>query len=235
MARGIEQIVNERVLKWNAERRATPPPHSSVRKVVVAQRPMVTISRECGSLGGELGRKVARSLGFTFYSQELVHEIATAAHVQSQSVASLDEQSKGAFEVMMREILDGEAFAARDYLHYLRGVLRAVGRNGRGVVIGRGSHLILDPACTLRVRTYAGLDRRIQNLAERHDIGRPEATTMAGRVDRERAAFHREHFNVDWSDRALFDLCLNTSTLMLDQCSEIVVAAYRARFGAEER
>jgi cytidylate kinase len=231
MARGIEQIVNERVLEWEVQRRSTtPPPPSGVEQTTPAQRPMVTISRECGSLGGELGRRVAERLGFTFYSQELVHEIASAAHVRSAAVASFDEHPRGTLEVMVREIIDGEAFAARDYLHYLRAVLSALGRKGRGVVVGRGGHLVLDPTLTLRVRTYASAPRRAGNLAERQGSSTDDALTFLRRIDRERAAFYRQHFGVDWMDPGLFDLCLNTETLTLEESASIVVAAYQTRF-----
>ena len=93
MSRGIEQIVNDRVLTWEAERRsAPPPPPSGVQQPLPAQKPLICISRQCGSRGGELGRLVAERLSFGFYSQELVHEIATAAHVQSGAVETFDEQ-----------------------------------------------------------------------------------------------------------------------------------------------
>lgn len=231
MARGIEQIVNERVLAWEAERRSTvPPPSSQVRQAPVEQRPIVTISRMCGSLGGALGRAVAEKLGFAFYSQELVHKIATAARVQSDTVDSLDEQTRGGLEVMVREIIEGEAFAPNDYLYHLRNVLGQVGREGRSVVIGRGAHLILDPTLTLRVRTYAPLEKRVANVIEREHVSRDDALALLRRIDRERAAFYRKSFNVDWNDPDLFDITLNTASLPLAECAEIVAAAYATRF-----
>jgi cytidylate kinase len=232
MARGIEQIVTERVLKWPVERRSTtPPPSSSVRTAIVAQRPMITISRECGSLGGELGRLVADKLRFTFYSQELVHEIATTAKVRNESVQSLDEQPRSGLEVIVREIIDGEAFGASDYLHFLGVVLRALGRSGRGVIVGRGSHLILESALTLRVRVYAALPQRIDNTAARFGISREQSAIDVRRVDRERAAFYRQRFGVEWDEPCLYDLSINTTTVPLVQCADLVAAAYRARFG----
>jgi hypothetical protein len=231
MPRGIEQIVNERVLRWQAEKRVQSPPPSGTRQRITKQRPMIAISRQCGSLGGELGRLVSRKLGFSFYSQELVHEVATAAHVRRESVLSLDEQPKSALEVMVREILDGEAFAASDYLHYLRGVLKALGERGEGVIIGRGAHILLDPTLTLRVRTHASFARRAENLAARLGVPREAAEQQVRRIDRERGEFYRQRFGVDWEDPGLVDLMVNTTSTPLDACAEIVAGAYRARFG----
>jgi cytidylate kinase len=233
MGRGIEQIVNDRVLTWEAELRSStaPPPPSSVRHPAPIQRPLISISRQCGSRGGELGRLVAERLSFSFYSQELVHEIATAAHVQSGAVETFDEHPRGGLETMVREILDGEAFAATDYLKYLRAVLRALGRRGKGVVVGRGSHIVLDSDLTLKVRTYAPFADRVRYTAERNSSTQSQAEATVRRVDRERAAFYRQHFNVDWEDPALYDLSINTARVPLPQCAEIIVSAFMARFG----
>jgi hypothetical protein len=185
-------------------------------------------------LGGELGKLVAQRLGFTFFSQELVHEIATAAKVRADAVASLDEHPRSSLEVVVREILDGEAFAARDYRSYLRKVLRDLGRNGRGVVLGRGGHLLLDSTMTLRIRTYGRLEDRAGFVARRDGLSQEAATLFVRKVDRERAAFYRQHFDVDWGDPSLFDLIVNTSSASLEQCAEVIATAYRVRFARVE-
>lgn len=233
MSRGIEQMVNERVLAWEAQRRSNPPPPpSGVHRTPAAQRPMISISRQCGSRGGDIGRLVAERLSFSFYSQELVHEIATAARVRSGSVESFDEHPRGSLESMVREIIDGEAFAAPDYQRHLRAVLHTLGRKGRGVVVGRGSQILLEPEATLRVRTYAPFEERVQYTAERNSMSIADAEATVRRVDRERAAFYRQHFAVDWEDSVLYDLSINTAHLSLAQCASVIVAAYTSRFGA---
>jgi len=233
MGRGIEQIVNDRVLTWEAERLSIPPPPpSGVHRPVPAQRPLISISRQCGSRGGELGRLVAERLGFSFYSQELVHEIATAAHVQSGAVETFDEHPRGGLETLVREILDGEAFAAPDYQKYLRAVLRALGRKGKGVVIGRGSQIVLESDLTLKVRTYAPFEDRARYTAQRNSTTLAQAEATVRRVDRERQAFYRQHFAVDWEDPALYDLSINTARVPIPQCADIIVSAYVAHFGS---
>lgn len=234
MSRSIEQMIEEKVLRWEQERRsASTPPPSSVRNIAPAQRPILTISRECGSRGGALGRLVASQLGFEFFSQELVHKIATAARVEASTVGSLDERARGGLEVMLREMIDGKAFAADDYLLHLKRVIEDTGRQGRSVIIGRGGHLLLDPALTMRVRTYATLEARAANVAESQQTSREEALSTVRSVDRERAAFYRKYFNVDWSDPALFDLSINTSAMPLERCADIVAAAFRSRFTSD--
>jgi cytidylate kinase len=112
--------------------------------------------------------------------------------------------------------------------------VRALGRKGRGVIVGRGSNLVLDPELTLKVRTYAPIDERIRYTADRNSTSLVQAEATVRRVDRERAAFYRQHFAVDWEDASLYDLSINTTRMSLSQCADTVVAAYRTRFGSDE-
>lgn len=102
------------------------------------------------------------------------------------------------------------------------------------MIIGRGGHIILEPATTLRVRTYAPLEARVANVAESQQITTDAALAFVRNTDRERAAFYRKYFNVDWSDPALFDLSINTSSMPVEQCADILAAAFRARFATEQ-
>ena len=230
MSRGIEQLVERQVLRWLEEQRVSlRPPEPSTTEVL---RPVICVSRQFGALGGEVGRQVAERLGFSFYGQELVDEIAKQAHVRRKVVESLDERVQTGIRQWVDELMVLREFAQSDYLRNLSQVVLTLGRHGRSVVIGRGAHLILDPASTLRVRCYAPTDWRIGQVAERHNLSRSNAHELLLRVDAERAAFYRAHFNADVSDPEHFDLLLNVSKTSLETCAEIVVGAFEARFAS---
>ncbi|MGH8311193.1 MAG: AAA family ATPase, partial [Steroidobacteraceae bacterium] len=182
---------------------------------------MICISRQFGALGGELGRQVAERLGFGFYGQELVDEIAKQAHVRRKVVESLDERVQTGIRQWVDELMVLREFAPSDYLRNLSQVVVTLGRHGRSVVIGRGAFLILDRASTLTVRCYAPIEWRIAQVAERHNLTRANAHALLLRVDGERAAFYRAHFNADISDPEHFDLLLNVSKTPLETCAEI--------------
>jgi cytidylate kinase len=228
MSRGIDQLVERQVLRWLEEQRVSLRPPEPMR--VEASRPVICVSREFGSLGGELGRIVAERLEFSFYGQELVDEIARQAHVRRKVVESLDERVQSGIRQWVDQLMVVRRFAQSDYLRNLSQVVLTLGRHGRSVVIGRGAHLILDPASTLRVRCYAPADWRIGQVAVRHNLGRSDAQALMERVDAERAAFYRATFNADVSDPEHFDLLMNVSTTSLETCAEIVAQAFVARF-----
>jgi hypothetical protein len=228
MSRSLEQLVNEQFQRWMQDQSAAgrkPKPEK------VAQQPMIVFSREFGGRGAEIGKSVAERLGFQFHAQELVHEIARRARVRQQLVESLDERAQDRIQQWVTEMMEGGVFAPSDYLRNLSKVIVALGRHGRGVIIGRGAHFILDPARTLRVRAFAPLEARVARIAEREEIGLVEARTKVLRVDSERVAFYRQHFNVDVADPLHYDLLLNTGTLSVETCTELVVRAFKSRFG----
>ncbi len=179
---------------------------------------MIVLSRSFGSRGAEVGRNAAKRLGFQFHSQEFVHDIAKQARVRDQLVASLDERARDAVEQWVTELMDGGALSPTEYLRNLTKVILTLGRHGKGVIMGRGSQFILDPKRRSR-SIYAPLDIRLRRIASREAISRSEARSRALRVDAERIAFYRQHFDLDASDPIHYDLCLNTQTLPIDTCT----------------
>src|SRR5690606_32181845 len=146
-----------------------------------------TISREYGALGGTMGRGVAQALGFGFYAQELVHEIARRADVRRQGVESLDERSQSRIGRWVNDKMTGCIFAQSDYLRYHTPVIVTVGRYVRGVIIGRCAHLIRYPAQPLRVRAYALLGIRVRYIARRVGLSVSSARRHVQTVDGVRA------------------------------------------------
>ena len=82
--------------------------------------------------------------------------------------------------------MDGGGFAPSDYLRNLSQVVLTLGRHGKSVIVGRGAHLILEPAHTLRVRCYAPLEWRVEQIAQRERISlagaRARVTDKLGRT-----------------------------------------------------
>lgn len=233
MGRSIEQLANQQILKWLSEKktRDSLPPSTSPRSDLRgAQRPMITISREYGAYGGEMGKIVARELRIDFHAQELVHQIAAHAHVREQVVQALDERAQGSLRLWVDDLITLRKFEPSDYINALTETVGAIARHSRGVIVGRGAHLILDPSRTLRVRVYAPPERRAQYVSEREGMSLSEAKLKVARVDEERLVFFRQHFDIDIRDPLGFDLFINTASFSLEAGAQIVAEAYRQRF-----
>jgi len=235
MSRSIEQLVDQQILKWMAERRIADraswrPPHDE-HAGHEEHRPIICISRECGALGAHIGRQVAERLGFAFYAQELVDEIAKQAHVRRKVVESLDERRRKGVARWIDELVRVGRFTPGDYMHGLSEVVLTLGRHGKSVIVGRGAFFILDNRFTLRVRCKAPLDWRVAQIAKRRNMSEADARAMVLRIDDERVDFYRENFNVDVRQPEHFNLMLDTGTVPEKDCVETIVEAFDARFG----
>lgn len=236
MSRSIELLVDEQVRRWMAEReiadRAPSYPPQSSAMPERRQRPVICTSRECGALGGRIGRLVAERLGFGFYAQELVDQIAKQAHVRRKVVESLDERRRRGVARWLDELVQIGRFTPSDYMNNLTELVLTLGRHGKSVIVGRGAFLLLDQHETLRVRFQAPLEWRIDQVAKKWDIPRADARATVIRVDAERVEFYRETFNIDVRDKQHFDLLVDTSTATEEASAAVVVRAFQARFGA---
>jgi cytidylate kinase len=233
MGRSIEQLANQQILKWLSEKKthdSVPPSTTPRTGLRVVQRPMITISRQYGAYGGEMGKIVARELNIDFHAQELVHQIAAHAGVREQVVQALDERSQGSLRLWVDDLITLRKFETSDYVKALTETVGAIARHSRGVIVGRGAHLILDPSRTLRVRVHAPADVRAKYVSEREGMSLEEARLKVERVDEERLVFFRQHFNTDIRDPSAFDLVINTGTFSLEAGAQVVAEAYRQRF-----
>jgi hypothetical protein len=227
MIGSIDQFVNQQILRWQEERRI------AERKGLEgkhAQQPVVCVSRQYGARGAEMGRLVAGRLGFRFYSQELIHDIAEEAHVRQAVVESLDERVQDGIAQWVSTMIKRGVFAPSDYVRNLSKVVLTLSRHGKGVIVGRGAHFILDRASTLRVRVIAPLEVRVARIAQRDALDEATARAKILRIDAERVAFNRQHYNADIGDPTHYDLVLNTGTLGVDGAAEQTVSAFRSRF-----
>lgn len=240
MGKSVQQLVNQQVLRWLQERKADPglsvpesiPPSSVARSQIrSSQKPIVTISREYGAYGGEMGRIVARVLDIDYHAQEIVHQIAAHAQVRKQVVEALDERHQGNLRLWVDDLITLRKFQTTDYMKALSETVSAIARHNRGVIVGRGGHLLLDPKLTLRVRAYAPLGHRAEYVAKREGMSLLEARTKVARVDLERKEFFQRNFATDITDPLGFDLMINTASISLEAGAQVIAETYRQRFG----
>jgi len=230
MARSIEQLVEQQVLRWlDAQRQFSAKPAPPLSR---KQRPTICISREFGAGAGRIGRQVAEHLGFHYYSQELVDEIAKRAQVRRKAVESLDERVQGRFARLVSLVVPLRELSPEDYVRSLSTVVHALGRLGQSILVGRGAHLILDPSLTLRVRFEAPFEQRVERVARAFQDSAAQARSRVSAVDEARLAFFREHFHTDIRERSQFDLILDTGVTPANDCAAIVEHAFESRFGA---
>ncbi len=229
MSQDIRRLVDQQIIKWHQMRAAQARAEKQAEKV--GAQPIIALSREKGSLGRDVAVRVAKKLDFDLFDREIVEEIADNANVRAALVESVDNRVQDSIENWIGQQIGRSYFAHSDYLRHLSQVLLTIGRHGRAVILGRGAQFIANPEWTLRVRTIAPQALRIERIAARHGTSLQEARATTLRVDAERRAFAKRHFDTELGVAGHYDLILNTASLPPELCADLVARAFVGRFG----
>jgi cytidylate kinase len=189
--------------------------------------PVITISREPGSGGSEIARKLSRDLSMDLIGGQIIQHVAESARMSRKVIESLDEK-----EVTLRDTLLNTFFRDRhlwpdEYLQHLTKVIATVGRYGNAIIVGRGANFILPQAGTFRVRIIAPLEYRIKHVMEDRKIEKAQAEQYVVKKENDQKAFVRKHFNADVADPGYYDIVINTGIVTIDGGAEAIKAAFR--------
>jgi cytidylate kinase len=183
---------------------------------------IVTIEREYGCGGGEIAQRLADHLGWKLWDHLLTEEIARLANCSKAVVEQREERTDPLYYRLFKSFLRG-SFEGSVNAHKLnlvdsenifkltqRVVLHAASK-GDCVIVGRGSQLFLSSRQdTLRVFLYATREDKVRRLLSRGKSER-EAQERVDTVDRERAGFIEKYFHVEWPDRSVYHVMINTA------------------------
>ena len=191
--------------------------------------PIITISREPGSGGSEIARKLAMDLSMDLMGGQIIQHVAESARMSRKVIESLDEK-----EVSLRDTLLNTLFRDRhlwpdEYLQHLTKVIATVGRYGNAIIVGRGANFILPQAGTFSVRIIAPLEYRIKHVMEDRKIERAQAEQYVVKKENDHKAFVRKYFNADAADPKQYDIIINTGSVTIEGGSEAIKAAFKMR------
>lgn len=189
--------------------------------------PFVAVSREAGSGGAEIGRRLATRLGWTVYDKELVDGVAESLHLSPRFVQLLDEARTDWFREAILELIDSRVIHQEVYVERLSRVMLLAACEGRAVFVGRGAHLLLPPETGLRVRVVASRPFRAARVAELEGLDQHAALRRIDEVDEDRADYLKRGFR-GAGDEA-FDVVLDAERLGFDGAVEVILAGLRAR------
>ena len=223
-ATSLLQVVDRQCRRWERlhdERRLRAEP---------VHWPIITIAREFGARGEELGRRLAESVGFSFWDQELVHALAEESGANEAVLASLDEQRRNVIEDSLDGALMGGKYMNSEYVRRLVKLIHTIATHGSGVVVGRGAHYVVAANEALRVRVVGTFEERARRYSERQGITLDVARKTLEREDDARTRFLRQNFGNDGTNLADYDLIVNTAEIPLERAVEPILAGYGAKF-----
>ena len=187
---------------------------------------IITIGREFGSGGRELGKRLAEELGFAYYDWEIVTEIAKRTSLSEEYVKSIIEHRP----ILSFPIHTGKSFTSLYYdIHTYhntsvyqeqRKLLKEFAEKSDCVIVGRCADYILKEYNPYRIFVYADTDSKVArcrlNGAEHKHLTDKQLKKHIKKVDKHRSKYYTFYTGQKWGDKLHYDLCVNTTGIKIE-------------------
>jgi cytidylate kinase len=209
--------------------------------------PIVTISRQYASGGGEIAEQVAQRLGATLIDRQFIDEVASRLGVPGEVVLEKDERGESLITRLARSLrlsypdlampaemttalfTDFQELEDLPLQQAIEQLIRQAASGGNAVIVGRGGVFILrDEPHTLHVHVYAARPFRVETAMRREGIDLATAERKVEETDKERARYIKGVFKADWEALRHYHLMLSTSRLGLATATDLIVQAAQA-------
>jgi cytidylate kinase len=196
--------------------------------------PVITISRQYGSGGRELGRQLAQTLGIPFYDYEVIAMAASGGNVAEKVFANAENQAKSRLKLTLGRIAGGEyKMSLNDQVfHTQASVIRTIADRSPAVIVGRCADYVLkDYTQTINIFIQASQEYRLQQAISRNGYTPTQAAEFLKKVDKSRATYHNFYSDNKWGQREFYDLCIDAGKVPQEVTLQILVSYVRAALG----
>ena len=201
---------------------------------------VVTIGREFGSGGHEIGNLLATRLDVPLYDNNLVRMVADPLAIPEETAPAVDETTLNSF-------LKGFVLSSIEYSSSMKGeeysrplseqvyelqteIICRLAERGPCVFVGRCADFVLkDRAECVNIFICADMEDRIARIAKRYDLSERKAAEKIKKIDRERRYYYESRTGLYWGDIDSHDMLLNVSRLGMERTVDILEAIYRMK------
>ena len=197
--------------------------------------PVITIARQYGSDGRDVGEMLAKRLEIPFYDKALIAMAAKQSGLSEEVFADADEKATSSLLYSM--VMGSYAFGARipgvnempinDKLFIIQSdIIKKAAAEGPCVVVGRCADYILrEHENCLNVFVHASKEERVRRSIAKKDCEERKASDFVTKKDKQRANYYNFYSNKRWDDLQNYDITLDTSRFTVDEAVDILMDA----------
>lgn len=191
---------------------------------------IITVGREFGSGGREVARRLAEELGFEYYDNEIITEIAKKTALSEEYVREIIESEPH----KLYPITVGNSIAYVDqYTQYQiqsvygaqAKILKDLAMKSNCIIVGRCADYILKEYNPYKIFVYASKDSKVKRCMERNKVENEytekEIWKYIKKIDKQRSRYYEHYTEQKWGAKENYDLCINTTNANIKE----VVAA----------
>lgn len=191
---------------------------------------IITISREFGSGGRELGKRLADLLGYAYYDREIEEGIAQRTQMDLDYITrSVDRGLLARVPLHFGRTLSSGNYALKQQIEILEAqqkMLKEMAASSHCVIVGRAADVILSEQNPLKIFVYADMAYKISRC---QGYAEPEAPSSAReleksirKIDSRRSQYHRMFSDIPWGDKSQYHLCVNTTGLSIEKVTSLL-------------
>ena len=189
---------------------------------------IITISRQYGSGGREIGKRLAEELNIPFYDYKLItmaakesgysEELFTNAERKTSTNSLLFSLSSAASSRgIFNKSLDDQLFAIQ------ADIVRKVAAEGPCVIVGRcADYLLKDDYDCIDVFIYASTESKVRSVMQRKGLSEKQATEAVLMTDKRRATYYNYYTDRKWGRIENYDIAINNSSGDIDLAVDII-------------
>lgn len=185
------------------------------------QGTIITIAREHGTAGKQIGKLVAEQLNIPFYYKEMTALAAQESGLDKEFISDLNINAPHVlYDLYLSTNVVRQAVIAQEQ------IIRKIADNGACVIVGRAADYVLrDYENVIRIFIYAPKEYRVHNIMEMYKDTEEAAVLNVKHSDEARAAYYRNISGENWGDPHNYDLCIDAS-IGREECAEMICSYY---------
>ena len=207
----------------------------------MANNTIITIGRQYGSGGHDIGKQLAEELNVPFYDKALLERAAKDSGLCQEIFENHDEKPTNSFlySLVMDTYSLGyttSSFSEMPLNHKIFlaqfDAIKNIAKEGPCVIVGRcADYALAEFPNVVNVFLHADMQDRVVRIARRHDLTDAKAKDLIVKTDKRRASYYNYYTSKKWGDAAGYDLSLNTATLGIDGTIHMIreFMAYKER------
>ena len=204
----------------------------------MSKKIIITVARQYGSGGREIGERIAEELGIPLYDRELITDAASKGSLDEEIIKNIDESAANSLlytlamgsNVLGGAMHFGYKMPLNDKLFILQSeAIREYAKNGSCVIIGRCADYVLrDEKDVFRLFVYGDLEHRQERILQRHPEIKPtQVVDVINKTDKRRASYYDFYTGNKWGRFDNYDMLINSSTLGIEGSAHVVCASIR--------
>ena len=198
---------------------------------------IITIGRQYGSAGREIGSKVAEAFGIKLYDKEMLARAAKESGICEEIFETHDEKPTNSFLYSL--VMDtysmgysGSTYTDMPINHKVFlaqfDAIKKLAGEGPCVMVGRcADYALADWNDCFSIFVHADLDWRINRIASKHGKTPKEAKDMINKTDKSRSSYYNYYTNKKWGAARSYNLCIDSGKLGIDYATEAIIESIK--------